>query len=59
MRHQVRTGLVDVYAKGGDMAASRNVFDEMPSEGVASWNALVVGYARNDMFFETQQKLCH
>jgi pentatricopeptide repeat protein len=53
MRHQVRTGLVDVYAKGGDMAASRNVFDEMPSEGVASWNALVVGYARNGMFFET------
>jgi pentatricopeptide repeat protein len=45
----VYTGLVDVYAKGGDMAASRNVFDEMPSRGVASCNALVVGYARNGM----------
>ncbi|XP_062234079.1 pentatricopeptide repeat-containing protein At1g08070, chloroplastic-like [Phragmites australis] len=45
----VYTGLVDVYSKAGDMAASRKVFDEMPSRGVASWNALVVGYARNKM----------
>ncbi|KAK8451969.1 hypothetical protein SEVIR_5G032200v4 [Setaria viridis] len=45
----VYTGLVDVYAKAGDMAASRKVFDEMPSRGAASWNALLVGYARNKM----------
>ncbi|KAL6850419.1 hypothetical protein ACP4OV_021046 [Aristida adscensionis] len=45
----VYTSLVDMYAKGGNMAASRKVFDEMSSRGVASWNALVVGYARNEM----------
>ncbi|KAL6626342.1 hypothetical protein ACP70R_030068 [Stipagrostis hirtigluma subsp. patula] len=48
----VCTGLVDAYAKGGDMASSRKVFDEMPSRGLASWNALVVGYARNEMFLD-------
>jgi pentatricopeptide repeat protein len=48
----VYTGLVDVYAKAGDMAASRKVFDEMPSRSAASWNALLVGYARNKMCLE-------
>jgi pentatricopeptide repeat protein len=48
----VDTGLIDMYAKVGDMAASRKVFDEMQSRGVESWNALVVGYARNGMFFD-------
>ncbi|RLM92146.1 pentatricopeptide repeat-containing protein [Panicum miliaceum] len=47
----VYTGLVDAYAKAGDMAASR-VFDEMPCPGAASWNALLVGYARNKMCLE-------
>nr|CAB3472922.1 unnamed protein product [Digitaria exilis] len=48
----VCTGLVNVYAKAGDMAASRMVFDEMPTRGGASWNALLVGYARNRMCLE-------
>lgn len=48
----VYTGLVDVYAKCRDMAASRKVFDEMPRRGVVSWNALVVGYARNGVCLE-------
>ncbi|KAL5221875.1 hypothetical protein ABZP36_026588 [Zizania latifolia] len=48
----VYTGLVDVYAKCGDMVASRKAFDEMPRRSVPSWNALVVGYARNGMFLE-------
>ncbi|CAL4950353.1 unnamed protein product [Urochloa decumbens] len=48
----VHTGLVDAYAKAGDMAASRKVFDEMPCQGAASWNALLVGYARNKMRLE-------
>ncbi|PAN31214.1 hypothetical protein PAHAL_5G404700 [Panicum hallii] len=48
----VYTGLVDAYAKAGDMAASRKVFDEMPCPGAASWNTLLVGYARNKMCLE-------
>ncbi|KAK3160636.1 hypothetical protein QOZ80_1BG0062240 [Eleusine coracana subsp. coracana] len=48
----VYTGLVDAYAKGRDMAASRKVFEEMPNRSAASWNALVVGYARNGMFLD-------
>nr|CAB3476955.1 unnamed protein product [Digitaria exilis] len=48
----VCTGLVDVYAKAGDMVASRKVFDEMPTRGAACWNALLVGYARNGMCLE-------
>ncbi|CAO2203267.1 unnamed protein product [Urochloa humidicola] len=48
----VHTGLVDAYAKARDMAASRKVFDEMPCRGAASWNALLVGYARNKMCLE-------
>ncbi|PWZ30066.1 putative pentatricopeptide repeat-containing protein [Zea mays] len=48
----VYTGMVDVYAKGGDMESSRKVFDEMPNRGAASWNALLVGYARNKMCLE-------
>ncbi|RLN24383.1 pentatricopeptide repeat-containing protein [Panicum miliaceum] len=48
----VYTGLVDAYAKAGDMAASRKVFDGMPSPDAASWNALLVGYARNKMCLE-------
>jgi pentatricopeptide repeat protein len=48
----VYTGLVNAYAKAGDMAASRKVFDEIPCPGVASRNALLVGYARNKMYVE-------
>ncbi|KAJ1283411.1 hypothetical protein BS78_03G126400 [Paspalum vaginatum] len=48
----VYTGMVDAYAKAGEMASSRKVFDEMTSRVVASWNALLVGYARSQMCFE-------
>lgn len=34
------------------MASSTRVFDEMPHRSVASWNALLVGYARNGMYLE-------
>ncbi|WVZ71526.1 hypothetical protein U9M48_020102 [Paspalum notatum var. saurae] len=48
----VYTGVVDAYAKAGDMASSRKVFDEMTARGAASWNALLVGYARSRMCVE-------
>ncbi|CAL4976735.1 unnamed protein product [Urochloa decumbens] len=51
----VHTGLVDAYAKAGEMAASRKVFDGMPCRTTASWNALLVGYARNKMCLEAME----
>ncbi|WOL06097.1 hypothetical protein Cni_G14829 [Canna indica] len=40
------TGLVDMYAKNGDMVSARKVFDEMPLKSLQSWTSMIVGYAR-------------
>uniref|UniRef100_A0A0E0PEF7 Plant heme peroxidase family profile domain-containing protein n=1 Tax=Oryza rufipogon TaxID=4529 RepID=A0A0E0PEF7_ORYRU len=41
------TKLVIFYARFGDVAAARKVFDGMPHRSVVSWTAMVSGYARN------------
>ncbi|CAM0902531.1 unnamed protein product [Alopecurus aequalis] len=41
------TKLVIFYAKHGDVAAARKVFDGMPHRSVVSWTAMVSGYSRN------------
>uniref|UniRef100_A0A0D9W9W0 Pentacotripeptide-repeat region of PRORP domain-containing protein n=1 Tax=Leersia perrieri TaxID=77586 RepID=A0A0D9W9W0_9ORYZ len=41
------TKLVIFYARFGDTAAARKVFDGMPHRSVVSWTAMVSGYARN------------
>ncbi|XP_072996748.1 putative pentatricopeptide repeat-containing protein At5g52630 [Typha latifolia] len=46
----VASAIADMYAKCGDMAASRKVFDEMPQRNLVSWNALMVGYVRNKLY---------
>ncbi|XP_057861159.2 uncharacterized protein LOC131069670 [Cryptomeria japonica] len=43
----VGTSLIDMYAKCGRMEKARNVFDGMLKRDVASWNAMIVGYAQN------------
>ncbi|KAK6779379.1 hypothetical protein RDI58_021563 [Solanum bulbocastanum] len=45
----VNTGLVDMYAKCGEMAKAREVFDEMVEKDVVSWSALIQGYAVNGL----------
>ncbi|CAK7346707.1 unnamed protein product [Dovyalis caffra] len=40
------TTLVDVYAKVGDIDSAEKVFDEMVKRDVASWNALIYGFAQ-------------
>ncbi|KAL5199720.1 hypothetical protein ABZP36_020923 [Zizania latifolia] len=40
------TTLVDSYAKCGDLASARKVFDEMTVRDVATWNALLAGLAQ-------------
>ncbi|KAI5075778.1 hypothetical protein GOP47_0009854, partial [Adiantum capillus-veneris] len=38
-------GLVDMYAKCGDVLEARRVLKELPSHDVVSWNTLIAGYA--------------
>lgn len=44
----VLTGLVDMYAKCGEIECSRGVFDESPDKNVVSWTSMIVGYVQND-----------
>lgn len=38
------TCLLTMYAKCGDMDLARDVFDEMPTRSVVSWNSMIMGY---------------
>ncbi|KAF2291049.1 hypothetical protein GH714_019366 [Hevea brasiliensis] len=40
------TTLVDLYAKVGDLDSAERVFDEMVKRDIASWNALISGFAQ-------------
>ncbi|CAA7035871.1 unnamed protein product [Microthlaspi erraticum] len=41
----VATGLVDVYAKGGDVISAEKVFDRMPERSLVSSTAMITCYA--------------
>ncbi|KAJ0086317.1 hypothetical protein Patl1_08142 [Pistacia atlantica] len=43
------SSLIDMYAKCGDIGAARKVLSCMPERGVVSMNALVAGYAQNNL----------
>ncbi|KAL5723031.1 hypothetical protein ACHQM5_006477 [Ranunculus cassubicifolius] len=45
----VITGLVDMYAKCGEIEWSRVLFDESPERNVVSWTSMIVGYVQNDL----------
>ncbi|XP_038695185.1 pentatricopeptide repeat-containing protein At3g03580 [Tripterygium wilfordii] len=40
--------LIDMYAKCGDLFASREVFDKMDCRDSISWNSLINGYIQSD-----------
>ncbi|KAJ6399166.1 hypothetical protein OIU77_019836 [Salix suchowensis] len=40
------TTLLDLYAKVGDIDSAEKVFDEMVKRDIASWNALISGFAQ-------------
>ncbi|XP_074303690.1 pentatricopeptide repeat-containing protein ELI1, chloroplastic [Silene latifolia] len=42
----VRTGLLDLYAKGGDVVSARNLFDTMPERSLISLTAMLTCYAK-------------
>ncbi|XP_073002287.1 pentatricopeptide repeat-containing protein At2g44880 [Typha latifolia] len=61
-RTNVATALVDMYAKCGDVCEAKRVFDRMPCKEIASWNAMINGFAVNghakealDVFEEMQR----
>ena len=42
----IGTALVDMYAKCGALSKAQLVFDELPTQNVVSWTALIGGYAQ-------------
>ncbi|CAL9117182.1 unnamed protein product [Musa textilis] len=45
----VSTALTTVYCRLNDMEAARRAFDSMPEKSMASWNAMISGYAQNGL----------
>lgn len=43
----VRTGLVDVYARAGDIVSAQQVFDEMPERSLVSVTMMLTCYAKH------------
>ncbi|CAI0629149.1 unnamed protein product [Linum tenue] len=41
---RLANGLVDMYAKCGDLERAKNMFDNMETKSVVSWNAMIGGY---------------
>ncbi|KAJ1263802.1 hypothetical protein BS78_09G214500 [Paspalum vaginatum] len=44
--------LLDSYAKGGSLAAGRQLFDEMPHRDVVSWCTVIAAHANHRLFVE-------
>eukprot|EP01018_Ginkgo_biloba_P027290 Gb_25582 [translate_table: standard] len=49
------SGLVDMYAKCGNIEDAHQVFDEMPERDAVSWTAMIVGCAQNGHGMESLQ----
>uniref|UniRef100_A0A0E0K8H5 DYW domain-containing protein n=1 Tax=Oryza punctata TaxID=4537 RepID=A0A0E0K8H5_ORYPU len=41
----IMNAVLHMYAKSGDVVASREIFDKMLSKDVISWNTMIMGYA--------------
>ncbi|KAE9610270.1 putative tetratricopeptide-like helical domain-containing protein [Lupinus albus] len=42
----VQTAMVDMYIKCGELECAYNVFVDMPTRDIASWNAMLLGFAQ-------------
>ncbi|CAN6461711.1 unnamed protein product [Victoria cruziana] len=51
----VCNSLVDVYAKFGCLPEARQVFDDMPTRNVVSWNTMAAGYSINGLHDDALQ----
>ncbi|CAN6321549.1 unnamed protein product [Urochloa humidicola] len=41
----IMNAVMHMYARCGDIVASREIFDKMPGKDVISWNTIIIGYA--------------
>ncbi|KAM7494612.1 hypothetical protein LguiB_029221 [Lonicera macranthoides] len=48
----VLNGLVDMYAKCGDIVKARRVFDNIVCKDLVSWNSMLTGYVRHELLEE-------
>ncbi|CAN6480805.1 unnamed protein product [Victoria cruziana] len=48
----VENSLMDMYAKCGQVASARLIFDKMHAKDVVSWNTMIECYARNGCLYE-------
>ncbi|XP_064959445.1 pentatricopeptide repeat-containing protein At3g02330, mitochondrial-like [Musa acuminata AAA Group] len=48
----VGTAIMDMYAKGDSLDDARRVFQWLPTRSLQSWNAIIVGFVRNDQGHE-------
>ncbi|KAG9148462.1 hypothetical protein Leryth_023231 [Lithospermum erythrorhizon] len=48
----VKTGLVSLYGKCGELRDAEKVFDDIPQRNVVSWTAIISGYIRSGKFKE-------
>ncbi|MQL97313.1 hypothetical protein Taro_030000 [Colocasia esculenta] len=49
----VNNSLLDMYAKCGAVQLARQVFERMPYRDVASWNAMILGFAMHGLVDES------
>ncbi|XP_072959213.1 pentatricopeptide repeat-containing protein At1g18485 [Typha angustifolia] len=52
------TRLLTMYSMCGCVSASRRVFDELGEKNLYQWNAMISGYARNEMWEEAVDVFC-
>nr|KYP35789.1 hypothetical protein KK1_043161 [Cajanus cajan] len=50
----VSTGLVDAYARGGDVVSAQKLFDTMPQKSLVSSTAMLTCYAKHGMLREAR-----
>ncbi|CAN6464968.1 unnamed protein product [Victoria cruziana] len=46
----VATALIDMYAKAGKVSCAQKLFDKIPQKVLATYNAMIGGYAINDEY---------
>ncbi|XP_029126256.1 pentatricopeptide repeat-containing protein At4g19191, mitochondrial [Cajanus cajan] len=54
----VQTAMVDMYVKCGQLEDAHNVFVEMPVRDIASWNAMLLGFAHGGFLHRLSCLLC-